>query len=194
MAYKKLSQKFEEYKAFKGIDAMSKEALDWFYANARKLAGVATYSKSKDLGKQTTHIVPGRFYLYNYDPKLKETLPFYDTCPYILVTKVMSDGWYGINFHYMPPWIRLKIMDGLYDTINSETTDIRKLKINWKRAEAIAKEVGSHSYLKHSIKRYLRSHVMSNVLEIEPDNWALTVFLPLSRFKKTNSTNAQKLR
>src|SRR5690606_41052373 len=55
----------------------------------------------------TNKPVPGRFYLYKYDPKTKEQMPYYDAMPLVLITDVTPDGWYGINFHYMPPVVQI---------------------------------------------------------------------------------------
>jgi hypothetical protein len=109
--------------------------------------------------------------------------------PLVLITDVTPDGWYGINFHYMPPAVRLRIMEGFYDTLkNTSLSDNLKLKSNWKRAVSIAKAASSHHYLKHSIKRYLANHITSPLVELDPEHWAMCVFLPLSRFKKKSTS------
>ena len=189
MAYSNLRKKFEEYKRKKGVETMSKEALNWFYNYANKYAKSASFARTASVGSFTNKLVPGRFYLYQYDPKTKEQMPYYDAMPLVLITDVTSDGWYGINFHYMPPAVRLKIMEGFYDTLkNPALTDGVKLKANWKRAVSVARAASAHQYLKHSIKRYLANHVTSPLIELDPEYWAMCVFLPLSRFKKKTTS------
>ena len=185
MAYKKLKEKFEEFRREKGADVMSKEALNWFYNYTNKFATGARFEKTVSSGTYAKKLIPGKFYLYKYDPKTKEQMPYYDAMPLVLITKVMPDGWYGINFHYMPPAVRLKIMEGFYDTLNNTSlTDNVKIKGNWRRAVSVAKAASAHHYLKHSIKRYLSSHLASPLVELDPKYWAMAIFLPLSRFKK----------
>lgn len=190
-AYKTLSQKFEQFKREKGVDAMSKEALNWFYDFTRQFAKSASFSKTLSAGKTTNRPIPGKFYLYQYDPKTKDDMPYYDAMPLVLVTDVTPNGWYGINFHYMPPAARLKIMEGFYATIKDPSvSDNMKLKVNWKRAMQVAKAASSHRFMRHSVKQYLGNHVTSPIIEINPEYWAMCVFLPLSRFKKKTSSFA----
>lgn len=189
MAYNKLQEKFEAYRRKKGISVLSKEALRWFHLYTNKYIKGASFAKSVDAGVFTSKPIPGRFYLYQYDPKTKESLPYYDAMPLVLITEVTPDGWYGINFHYMPPVARLKIMEGFYDTLKSTNlTDNLKLKINWKRAVAVANAISAHHFLKHSIKRYLANHITSPLIELKPKYWAMCIFLPLSRFRKKSAT------
>lgn len=185
MSYKKLKEKFEEHKREKGIETMSKEALCWFHDYTKQFAKSASFTKTTKSGTIVKKPVPGRFYLYLYNPKTKEQMPYYDSMPLVLITKVVPGGWFGINFHYMPPDIRLRIMEGFYNTIKDPTLSSGvKLKSNWRRAASVAKAAASHHYLQHSIKRYLSNHISSPLLEIDPEYWAMCIFLPLSRFKK----------
>jgi hypothetical protein len=191
MAYKNLREKFEEFKSKKGVDAMSKEALNWFYDYTNKFAKSASFTKTASAGKMTFKPVPGKFYLYRYDPKTKDTMEYYDSMPLVLITDVTADGWYGINFHYMPPAARLAIMEGFYKTIQDPSIPARvKLRSNWGRAVSVARAASSHQFLQHSIKRYLNSHIASPLIELDPEYWAMCVFLPLSRFKKKSASFA----
>lgn len=185
MTYKTLRTQYEEYKKEKGIKALSKESLKWFLENARALAGKTDYQKTKVLGKMSAKPIPGKFYLYKYDPKTKDKLPMYDILPLVLITRVTPKGWYGINFHYMPPAIRLAIMEALYATINDKTKSDRvKLKMNWQIAQAVAVKVGANEHLGNSIKQYLSKQVRSRgLLEIDPYYWSMVLFLNLGRFK-----------
>jgi len=188
-AYNTITSRFEDYKAKKGIDVMSREALNWFYNYANRLVKTSSFSRTLSAGQVTTRPIPGKFYLYQYDPKTKEKMPYYDTMPLVLVTDVTEDGWYGINFHYMPPAARLRIMEGLYSTIkNKAVNDNLKIKINWQKAKSIAKAASSNQFLQHSIKRYLSNYIASPLIELSPEYWALCVFLPLSRFKKKSDS------
>ena len=43
----------------------------------------------------------GRMYMFYYDPKHKKTLKTYDRFPLIFPIKKESDGFIGMNFHYL---------------------------------------------------------------------------------------------
>lgn len=136
-------------------------------------------------GKSTSRPSPGEFVIYSYDPKLKETLPFYDTMPLVLITSITNKGWYGINFHYMPPQIRLKIIQEMYKISRSTSNDQMKFKMSWQKAVAIGHQIGQSKWFKHAIKQYLFNHVKSNVIRVKGDNVEPMLFLPIARFKKS---------
>jgi hypothetical protein len=61
----------------------------------------------------------GKMYTFFYDPKHKETLPYYDLFPLIFVVGPAAGGFLGINLHYLPPVLRAKLMDSLYQILNN---------------------------------------------------------------------------
>ena len=46
--------------------------------------------------------------LFWYRPKTAKKLPYYDTFPIVLPFKKHRDGFTGINFHYLPIYMRIK--------------------------------------------------------------------------------------
>lgn len=184
--FEKLLEEFRTQRNKKDIDILTKKALNWFRLNVDKYVKKkeTTYSKGAELGTPTFTPVVGRFYLYKYDPKWKDELPIYDIMPLVLITSVTENGWYGINFHYMPPIARYKIMSEMYK-IQSNTVWIEKKKIqlSWAAAEKIGAAVGKSKELNHSIKQYLSGHCRSALINIEPKHWDMVLFLPFQRFK-----------
>lgn len=183
-----LKAAFERAQNEKDIDILTQESISWFYKFTKLYVRNAGFNQIAKEGQIATKMIPGMIYTYRYDAKWKEELPYWDANPLILCTSVTEKGWYGINFHYMPPLARLLIMSTLLATLNNATyTDNLKFKINWKKAEKFARTVGKHPELKHSIKQYLRSHVRSHLVKVNPEAWEMSLFLPLSRFQKKNS-------
>ena len=45
----------------------------------------------------------GNMYMFRYEPKLKESLPYYDRFPIVFPIEPYSDGFLGLNFHYLYP-------------------------------------------------------------------------------------------
>ena len=58
--------------------------------------------------------------MYFYDPKHKETLPYYDRFPLIIMVGPAPRGFIGLNLHYLPLATRAKFLDALLGTINNE--------------------------------------------------------------------------
>jgi len=128
-----------------------------------------------------TNTGPGRLYFVHYDPKHKKTLPYYDTFPLIIPLERYKDGILGLNLHYLPPILRAKLLDALYETMSNDKFDENtKMKINY----GIVKSIAKHSYFKPCIKRYLGNHFRSRFIKVPADNWTAAVFLPVESFEK----------
>lgn len=127
----------------------------------------------------------GNMFLFNYDPKHKATLPYYDSFPLIFPIELYSDGFLGINMHYLPPLMRARLMDVLYSTLSDKRYDERThLQVSYKLLVAASR----FSYFKPALKRYLYSHVRSKLVKIDAKEWDYTLFLPLARFQKASQS------
>ncbi len=169
----------------KGIKILTVDSLLWFEREVKKNISTATYSSVAKLGAKNDKIYVGQMVLYKYDPKYKEELPYYDTMPLIIVTRVTSKGWYGINMHYLPNRIRTWILNQLYEVnTRKQMLERDRMRLSWQIAQKAAQAVGSTKRLEHSIKQYLGTHVRSQPMVIDPKHWDMVVHLPLARFKK----------
>ena len=74
-------------------------------------------------GKQSTKPHYGLLNMFFYDPKGRNTLPYYDTFPLVLPLEEYPDGFLGINFHYLPMNLRLKLLDRVVDFSNNTKFD-----------------------------------------------------------------------
>ena len=109
---------------------------------------------------------PGTLNMFIYDAKTKAKLPYFDRFPLIFYTGGTSDGFYGMNLHYLPPLLRARLFDRMNDNSVGE-------------AIAMASRL---KYYRPCIKRYLNSHVKSRFVQVYPDEWNLAIFLPTERF------------
>ena len=85
------------------------KSYDWY----RKKVQSMTTPGAKGLinqGKATVAPKYGVMNLFGYDPKLKATLPYYDTFPLIFPIDFAKGGFYGINFHYLQPGARVNFL------------------------------------------------------------------------------------
>ena len=163
------------------FDGMTPESLKWFREYVTKNLARSNHRLAMATGTQTLQPKPGFLYAYMYDPKYKDTLPYYDTCPLILCLDVYKDGWLGINMHYMPPKIRQIMFEQLLDTLNKPSFDEKtKFKINWAKLKHFAK----HKFIAHGCKRYLTSHLVTPLSKIDPKYWEIVIYLPTARFEK----------
>jgi hypothetical protein len=123
----------------------------------------------------------GSMFMYFYDPKTKDQLPYYDIFPMIFLLDLDAKGFLGMNLHYIPPYYRAVLMDALYKVTNNDKyDDTTKLKLSYK----VLSGSGKFPYYEPCIKRYLWNHVGSDFLNVEPIYWDTALMLPLERFKK----------
>ena len=104
-----------ELEAFRaGITPRSNQSREWFRQKMRSIRRVDRNALMKEEPlKKDNDTVVGNMYMFFYDPKTKDTLPYYDSFPLIVVVGPAEGGFYGINLHYLPPTLRAKFLDGL---------------------------------------------------------------------------------
>jgi len=169
------------------IPARTVAARDWYRSAAGKLMSnisPGVFEKRTDEARKVSSMEFGYMYAFKYDPKTKNDLPYYDTFPLIFPVRMDSDGFLGINFHYLPPVLRAKLMNALYSTLtNKKYDDTTKVKISY----SILQSASKYRYFKPMLKKYLRSHVRSQFLEIQVNEWDMAIFLPTESFRKADT-------
>jgi hypothetical protein len=130
----------------------------------------------------------GDMYMFYYDPKHKETLPYYDRFPLVFPIKKAEGGFLGLNMHYLPLPLRARLMDALYDlSLNQRYDETTRLRLNYDVLNSAAK----FRLFKPCIKHYLMDHMDSRFWYVYPSEWDIALFLPLERFKKANKRKVQ---
>lgn len=173
------------------IPARTQQARDWYRQTAKEVGRVNERKLFESHQERMTgKPLVGNMYLFQYEAKHKDTLPYWDRLPLIFPFKAVSGGFYGINLHYLPLQMRAKLMDGLYDLANNSKYDeSTKLNLNYRLLVAAAKT----RYISPCVKMYLNDHVKSRFMYIYPSEWDIALFLPLARFEKrtANFVHAQ---
>jgi len=132
---------------------------------------------------------PGFMYLFQYDPKYKEDLPYYDRFPLIFPFEDQGDSFLAMNLHYLPHVYRARLLDYLYDLLNNEKyNETTRIRASYKLLNAASR----YKYFKPCVKRYLHSHVRSRFLQIPANEWDIAMFLPLERFAKKSKNYVYK--
>jgi hypothetical protein len=166
------------------IPKKSVEARDWLRSQATSVKRANPKAiMERNTSKFTNLMIPGMLYLFNYDPKGKDDLPFYDKFPLVFPFKKLPDGFIGLNMHYLPHPYRARLMDALYDLTNNKRYDpTTKLRLSYQMLQSASK----YRYFEPCVKRYLTSHLKSRLLHIDSSEWETALFLPLERFAKAS--------
>jgi|TARA_Y100000296_G_scaffold207_1_gene222 hypothetical protein len=149
------------------------------------LRGIRKPGQILSESEKTTFWRRGSLYFFVYNPKHKLTLPYYDTFPLVLPIEKYSDGFLGINFHYLYPKDRAILLDQLQAFANNKELD------ETTRLHLTYTSLGNFTKLKRAkpcIKRYLNMFIKSQMVTINPSDWGTAIFLPVERFKKMNKT------
>ena len=132
-------------------------------------------------GKQSSRPFFGNLNMFFYDPKFKETLPYYDRFPLVLPIERYSNGFLGINLHYLPIPLRIRLLDELMD-YSTDTNFDSKTKIN-----ANYSKLKNVKLLKPTLKRYLAGKVKSRFRRVDADEFTVATLLPVQRFSKSSA-------
>lgn len=161
----------------------------WFTSQIRTLATATTPQRLVTSGNLVNKIIPGNMYLFFYDPKGKDTLPYYDRFPLVLPFSPTPDGFLGLNFHYLPPLLRVRLLDKLMVFKNSKNlTEKTRLKFQYETIASAAR----FNLAQPCIKRYITSHVTSRFAHIPADQWVTAMMLPVERFVNSNKEQVWK--
>lgn len=171
-----------EIEAFRaGITPRTKESINWFRNKAREMfRGRVVKNRNEIMRDEALELKnrpvtrtkgpSGNMYMFFYDPKHKETLPYYDGFPLIIMLGPAKDGFYGLNLHYLPPALRAKVLDGVLGD-----------------GGAIPKR-----FIEPALKHYLFKHVRSRFALVDEPEWEIATFLPTADWNKATANKVYR--
>lgn len=172
-----------EKEAFRaGIKPRTRESREWF---RNKLKTVRRIDRNKLMKEselvRTDQSIAGHMYMFSYDPKTKDTLPYYDKFPLVIVVGPAEGGFYGLNLHYLPPALRAKFLDALLDITNNKKYDeSTKFKLSYQ----FLKKSSKMKYFAPCFKHYLTEHVRGQFAKVLAPEYEIAVFLPTADWAK----------
>lgn len=176
-----------ELEAFRaGITPRTAESRDWFRRKAQSLRRVnRNQLMREDPIQLKNRFMPGKMFMFFYDPKLKKTLPYYDSFPLVVVVDKAKDGFLGLNLHYLPPTLRAKLLDSLMDI----TTDNKyNEETSFALSYSLLKRAAKYKYFKPCVKHYLSDHVRSRFALVPAPEWEIAAFLPTADWQKASAS------
>ena len=158
-----------------------RRSMNWYQKQVAQLASninSPAAAMRSDMFETQGTIEVGSMYLYRYDPKMKNKLPYYDTFPLVLPYETAAGGFYGLNLHYLPYLLRAKVLGELIQTENDKTIGAdTKMRYNWSLLKSVGNEV------RPCVKRYLLSNVVTRFYKVNPEDWKAAIFLPIENFQ-----------
>ena len=159
---------------------------EWFRDKIKEFGKPGAMDLIRD-GRRNNRPFFGRLNMFFYDPKFKKTLPYYDTFPLVLPLEKYTDGFLGINFHYLPIPLRVKLLNSLVSGFanNSKLDESTRLNVSYD-------SVGKRSLVKPTLHKYLKTNLRSQFRRIDADEFTVAALLPVARFKKASASEVYK--
>ena len=150
----------------------------WYRSQVNRIASGKTAGQLFREGKLQGRPSVGRLNLFGYNPKLRAKLPYYDIFPLVLPLEPTKGGFMGMNFHYLPPLLRFRLLERMQARASDRRFDSKT------RFEVAYDDVKAIKLVKPTIKKYLYAYCQTGFLRINADDAAIAIYLPVQRFKK----------
>jgi len=147
-------------------------SINWYKKKVADLSNRISAARLMRSGKLKNAPTFNKLHFFRYDPKLKAVLPYYDTFPLVMPIQSAPGGFLGINFHYLPIPLRMRLL---------ETLDKRGFRGDYRKLKNIRE-------IKPTLKHYLKRQFVSGFLELEEDDYAPSIFMPVAQFRKASAS------
>lgn len=156
------------------------KSASWYRNAVGSMSDKISANRLMSQGKLSGRPNVGLLNLFFYDPKYKETLPFYDTFPLVLPLDLIKGGFSGLNFHYLPPLLRLRLLENMQRFATNKDLSKARFDVSYNRVQGLP-------LVKPAVKKYLFKHVRSSFLRIDLDQAAIACYLPVQQFQKRSA-------
>ena len=159
----------------------AERSANWYMKTVRNVASGMNQPDEvfgSDLGEYAQQLEIGQMYAFKYDPKHKETLPYYDTFPLVIISDPLPTGFSGINLHYIAPLVRARLLGKLMDTSDLEIDVKSKLNAQW----GFIRNFSRYPEVRGSIKKYLTNQISGRMYKVNPVHWKSAIFLDTQQF------------
>ncbi len=168
-----------------GIRSRTPKSEEWFTSKVKELSMPSRTKLLKDEAlEKRSKVLIGDMVMYFYDPKTKDTLPYYDKFPLTIVVGPAPGGFYGLNLHYVNPVARARLLNELFKLAPKNlTNDSRLARLRYDMLQGVKK----YKEYEPCFKRYLMSNVKSQMSRVPMTDWETAIYLPIQQFKKKSS-------
>mgnify|MGYP000294802331 CR=1 FL=1 len=161
---------------------------DWFRKYASKnFSRIRTSQMMRDKEWFKSRPIPGKMYMYVYDAKYKDELPYWDAFPLVFVLDDKygkNNNILGLNLHYLPPALRLVVFRQMLKYRNEKRyRKSTRLKLEWQALKSLS----THHLFKAMIHQYKKDHLRSRLVEVPAEMWEIVISLPTARFQKASN-------
>ena len=175
------------------LEFLSRESLAWYKNEIKNLSSPADLAKDIVKLRRKTPFEVGGLYHFFYDPLHKRKLPYYDMFPLVIPLSKGSDGFTGLNLHYLPPMRRATFLDKLIDfDFETNKDEQKRIRVTYD----ILTATKTLKEFRPCMKYYLNSQIKSRIVPIKTSEWETAVFLPTAIFvgEKESKVHAESIK
>ena len=163
------------------------KSVNWFREKIQDFGKPGPQQLLRD-GRRTKGVNFGTLNMFIYSPKHKDTLPYYDTFPLVLPIGPAAGGFMGLNFHYLPIQMRIRLLDKIVDgggslNVAAQSGKSPRLITDYSQLKRIP-------MAKAIVKHYLTGYVKSDFRAITSEELIVAALLPVQRFQKGSAQAA----
>ena len=166
-------------------------AADWYDRGIKAM-------NEKGVQRVSRPTEPGKIYVFKYDPKHKEKLPWWDMSPIVLSLDSVELNDFGINLNLLPIMVKEELLDLVYDRFSSQIKNQSagkrasnaklqgELSLTWQGAKNFLKRFGYD----FAVRQYIRNR-KSDQGVVSYENWSNII---LCDFANLNGTTYGKIK
>ena len=159
-----------------------RSAAVWFKSRADHEVSAIAKKERRIAGTRQQVSMPrvGSLYLWGYWAKWDEKLPTWDKFPLGFVFKRKGPHFWGLNFHYLPISQRYLLGSALMKAyVQGKGRQRDYLRLSWPIIQSVARA----KLYEPAVKQYLFSQLRTPFSLVTPDEWAMSVALPIARWR-----------
>jgi hypothetical protein len=151
-------------------------SLTWYKRKVSELASRISAGRLMREGKILKTPGFNQLNFFRYNPKTKAILPYYDVFPLVMPIDSAPGGFLGINFHYLPIPLRMRLLETLAKrNFDGDYSKLKNIKL-----------------IKPCVKHYLKSQFASGFYRLDELDYAPAIFMPVQSFKKAGMSAAHR--
>lgn len=132
----------------------------------------------KDMIKTPVDVNIGQMFFFMYRAETPNLL-VWDRYPISIIISVSQDHFIGLNLHYIPPILRLLVLDELIKIDKDKKIPVNK-RLGTKAI--FLEKIKNEKVYAHCVKKYRRDRQRSPLLRIQSNEWITAAYIPLQKW------------
>jgi hypothetical protein len=167
------------------LQKRSVESMEWFKTKARNLK-VRPKPLLRGMGSPAKRLEQGKMYMFFYDAKHQQKLPYWDKFPCMIPLDATSKRVLGINLHYLAPRHRILLLNALFEETNNEEFDeTTEFRVFYETIKAVTRL----KYAKPCIKWYITGRIQSRITEVPAEKWDIVSMMPTAQWQNSHANH-----